>query len=166
MGAVPSLTPRIFTDVAATKLAAQAVSDQLQQHVASGILCAAVDRVGSDAVQVLADTQTTHPASTVEQQVTAIRGAMSSLMAASSKLQTDESTFLTYSAPAAPSPAQVTQVVGQARQSLYSAVSSTNGFVEQVNADVTLVYGYVTHAYRGANCGAAPARPSPLHAIS
>jgi hypothetical protein len=65
-----------------------------------------------------------------------------------------------------PNQAAVNGAAATANAAIASAISTTNGYIDQVNGDVTTAYGYTAQAYQAGNCGEAPAAPDPQPHIS
>jgi hypothetical protein len=63
--------------------------------------------------------------------------------------------------PNPPSQQNVTQATKAAQAAISAALSTTNGYIDQANSQVTTAFGYAAQAYQAGNCGSAPTAPSP-----
>jgi hypothetical protein len=102
----------------------------------------------------------------VERQATLLRSYVQSLQADFAQFQSDESNLPGYSPPNSPTQSQVNQTVRVTNAAISSAISTTNGYIDQANAEVTTAYQYVAQAYQAGNCGATPSAPAAQQRIS
>jgi len=97
----------------------------------------------------------------VEHDASGLRTAIAGLQQDFNQLQSDEATLTSYSPSGAPTQTQVDQATGAVTAAISSAVATTNGYIDQANADVATAFQYVAQAYQAGGCGAPPTAPTP-----
>jgi len=105
-------------------------------------------------------------ASTVQDDLNAIRQTVQSLQSDFATLQSDESSLPGYNPSGAPSKSDVSNAIAGANGAVASAIPTTNGYIDQVNADVTTAYQYAGQATQAGNCGTAPTAPTAAQHVS
>lgn len=156
-------------DLASTKAAAQSVEAEAQRHPNGdgGEVCGNAAGVAGDAAGVAGDASGVEgDASSVVSDIQGLQSAVSGLESDYSTYTTDEALVPSYLAPNAPPASQVSQVAAAASAAINSAVSTTNSYIAQANADVTAAYGYANDANQAGNCGSPSQAPSPQSPIS
>ena len=145
---------------------------QTQSDAGSGdsSTCADASIVSSDAATVESDSSTiAQDASSVAADLSTtngLRAAIAALNADFSQLQTDGALLPGYQPPGAPDALAVLAAVSTANGDVNSAVSTTNGYIDQANGDLAKAYQYASQAFQIGNCGSPPTTPSALQHIS
>lgn len=83
-----------------------------------------------------------------------------------SQLANDEKSVPGYQPPNAPSANDVSQALASANSAIQVTLSTTNGYIDQANADVATAYQYADQAFQTAGCGTSPTPPTPIQHIS
>jgi len=152
-------------DLATTANDEQQVTTDLQQQ--STTTCAEADQVEADALQVATDAgELDAAAGDVETALQELRGAVSKLQTDARALSSSESQAGKHIPRAAPSTAEIFGAVIKANATISSALTTTNGSIDQVNADVAAAYRYAVEAYGAGSCGVAAEPPVPNPHIS
>lgn len=167
--AIPADLQSEANDLATTQSKEQKVIAEAQQYPNgnNGQVCAAASRVSASASIVAAAASSVEAAaSSVQLDLSTVRSGISSLNSDFATLQSEESNLPGYQPPNAPTQQEVSQAIASANAAIASALSTTNGYINQANADVTTAYGYAADADRAGNCGTPPSLPSPQQHIS
>ena len=160
--AIPADLQTEGTDVATTQSDEQKVIAEAQQHPNGnfGSVCLDANGVSLDAGGVSLD------AGGVKRAIATVRSDIQSLTSDFAAFQSIKSGLPTYQSPGAPTQHDVSKAIASANSAIASALSTTNGYIDQANADVTTAYGYAAGAYQAGNCSAPPSAPSPQQHIS
>jgi len=163
---VPSLPTTFYADAQATKAASQRLITEAGTGSDHGAVCAGTSLVIGDAQRVAVDGKPVVALLGVQKDIDTLRSAITSLNESSSALQNEESTFVGYTTPTAPSPVDISQAVTTANDSAASAVGRTNAFVHAVDGSLSAAYRYVAQDFREGGCGTAPSAPAPLQVVT
>lgn len=71
-----------------------------------------------------------------------------------------------YRPPGLPIQATVNAAIANANKAISAALSTTNGYIDQANTEVTTAYGYTATAFQAGRCGEPPTAPSAESHIS
>ena len=167
--AIPADLQTEGTDVATTQSDEQKVIAEAQQHPNGnfGSVCLDANGVSLDANGVSLDAGgVSLDAGGVKRAIATVRSDIQSLTSDFAAFQSIKSGLPTYQSPGAPTQHDVSKAIASANSAIASALSTTNGYIDQANADVTTAYGYAAGAYQAGNCSAPPSAPSPQQHIS
>ena len=128
---------------------------------ASHVVASAAQKLAYDTAQKLEYDATQG----VENQVGVLRGNVTSLQSDFAQLQSDQSVLPGYRPPNQPGRRVVTQTLAGTNNALTSAVTTTNGDIDQANTIVATAYGYLAEAFQVGSCGSPPATPDPQQDI-
>ncbi|MGH9919860.1 MAG: hypothetical protein ACRD6W_13480 [Nitrososphaerales archaeon] len=180
---LPQLEASLGTDVQGVQKGLQGVgadlaaTHQAEEHVAGeaggqeGQVCGDAAGVGGDAAGVSGDAAgVSGDAASVEADIAGsydgLRPEIAAVNSAFSQFQSDESNLPGYQPPNPPTQSEVSQAVAAANAAISQALSTTNGYIDQANGDVTTAFQYVAQAYQAGNCGSPPSAPSPEQHIT
>jgi hypothetical protein len=102
----------------------------------------------------------------VAYQIDGLRHTIGVLQSDFAQFQADSSQVPGYVPTNAPTQAEVSQTVNGVGVAISAAIVTTNGYIDQANADVTTAFQYVAEAYQAGNCGTPPSAPEPQQHIS
>ena len=130
--------------------------------------CNTADQVGYSANEVAyAANEVGHALSTVKQDITAIASETSTLKTAWSTLQAKEAALPTYLPADQPASTAVTDALAAAQAAIAQAVSTTNGYIAQANADVKAAGAVASQAERSQGCSTTTVKSwTPLPTIT
>jgi len=162
--AIPAALQTESNDLATTYAEEQKVATKAQQYPNGdyGAVCADARGVEADARGVEADARGVEAdANSVESNISSVRGGISRLNSDFVTFQSDEAKLPGYQPRGAPTQQQVSSAINDANSAIASAISTTNGYIDRANAEVTTAYGYAAKAYQVGKCGTSPNPPSP-----
>lgn len=132
--------------------------------------CSDATRVASSVEQVAGDdSEVEGDAGGVEASlspVNGLRGDIAELRKDLSQLQEDEVILPGYVPAGSPDQTEVTSALAGADSTVQWALSTTNGYIDQANGDLTTAFSYVDQTYRAGNCGSPEPTPPPAQHIS
>jgi hypothetical protein len=98
----------------------------------------------------------------VEPALSALRGDVSQLSSDFFAFRADVAKVPGYQTANPPDPTAVSGAAAAANKAIAVALATTNGYIDQANADVTTAFGYAAQAIQaGPNCGQPPTAPPP-----
>lgn len=132
--------------------------------------CGNATGVATDAAQVANDdSSVAGDSGGVEASLSTVNGLRADvvqLQAGYSQLQQDEDILPDYTPAGTPSQSEVTSALAEASSSTQSSLSTTNGYIDQANAEMTSAFLYVVQAYQAGDCGLPATAPPPAQHIS
>lgn len=169
--AIPSDLKHQATDLATTHTEEQKVDGEAKQYPDgnNGQVCYDAGTVSYDAGTVSYEAGTvSYDAGSVSNDLSALRSGTSGAGIGQdfAKLQTDESNVPGYLPTGTPTQHDVDQAISAAQAAIASALATTNGYIDQANANVTTAFGYAAQAFQAGGCGEPPAAASPQSHIS
>jgi len=141
---------------------------QTQSALSTVHSCVDASEVGVDANEVAVDAnQVSISANQVKRAIGSIQSEISTLDTSLTALNQAETNFPGYTPPNQPAPTSAAQAIAAANGAVASAITTTNGYIGQANADVSTAQGVAAQALRNASCSGGGANSfTPIPAIT